>query len=437
VPPVDRLGWILPLLSLPRLFGRRRPPAPPPTSWAPAPDASAAAAAPATCWSILDCGAGAVKALVAAPRTGEPGRSVVLAAAAEPWMAEAPPHAPGAFDLLVAASERALVAAEDAAGVVPRRAVVAVPAARSVVAAGQAKVRRRRAVAPVAAGELAPLVGRARRAAAAAAQRRRAAESGVSEPLELVNESLTERSVDGRAAANPVGLAGEQLSVTLVGAFAPAADIRRLRQLAEALDLELAGLLCVPFALGAALGRGPEAPALVIDVGAATTTAALAGPAGVEAAATFPLGGRALEGNLRAALGMDDQSAREAIAAHCAGAEAHSGARAAGRAVRRLAQHHAEVWLDALELVCADLARGRPLPPKLMLCGGAARLPELRLGLAASAWRATLPFARPPAVRLLGPANVPGVEDASAALPAMQAVPPLCLASAAAALVAA
>jgi hypothetical protein len=40
-----------------------------------------------------------------------------------------------------------------------------------------------------------------------------------------------------------------------------------------------------------------------------------------------------------------------------------------------------------------------------------------------------LPFEHPPAIRLLTPADVRGADDHSFALPALQAVPPLCLAA--------
>jgi hypothetical protein len=99
------------------------------------------------------------------------------------------------------------------------------------------------------------------------------------------------------------------------------------------------------------------------------------------------------------------------VLAHSAGA-ARSAGPTAGRTVAELARHHADVWLDALETVLDDLARGKSLPSRLLLCGGGSTLPELREALASSAWRAALPFDDAPDVRIVLPGDVSGIEGA-------------------------
>jgi hypothetical protein len=170
--------------------------------------------------------------------------------------------------------------------------------------------------------------------------------------------------------------------------------------------------------------------ALYVDVGALQTTVVLADARGPLAAATFPLAGSALETSLRTELGVDEELARSALVAHSAGA-GHRSAVGPGTAhtIRRLAERHADVWLDALETACAELSRGHDLPAQIWLGGGGATLPELRDALARRGWHVTLPFARPPTAALLTPDAVGGITLAASHLPALQVVPPLAAAA--------
>jgi hypothetical protein len=128
------------------------------------------------------------------------------------------------------------------------------------------------------------------------------------------------------------------------------------------------------------------------------------------------------------ALGVGPGEAQDHVAAHTAGATGPGGA-AAARVLRRVAQHHAGVWIDAFQIACSKLAADRSLPPRVLLCGGGAGLPELRRSLAEPTWQVGLPFDLPPAVRLLSPADVSQVEVRRSAVPALQAVPLLCVAA--------
>jgi len=245
---------------------------------------------------------------------------------------------------VVKAAEQALVRAEDSAGHVPRSVVIGVPAAECVLA------------------------GSAREA----------------------GHILTAQ----RGAA-------PRLTGLRDGLFADDSALAERRALAEALDLDLGALIAEPLAAEAIAGGEP---AIVIDVGGSVTAATVIDRPGARGALTAPIGGAALEGRVVERLDVSPEQARDAVLAHGAGAGGRSSAGpAAGRAVTELARHHADVWLDALETVLSDLARGKALPSRLLLCGGGAALPELREALAGSAWRAALPFDDAPEVRVALP----------------------------------
>jgi hypothetical protein len=223
--------------------------------------------------------------------------------------------------------------------------------------------------------------------------------------------------------------------------LAPEPEVERLHRLADALDLDVAGLVSLPLALGAIGARRPGG-AIVVDAGARLTTAAVAGPGGSLGAVTVPLGSADLEAQLAKELGVATEVAQDLLRAHAAGTRGDSSrlagrgragggdsSRLAGpgawRVLRRLAALHAEVWADALEVALAGLAPGESLPHTVLLCGGAVALPEVRRILGGGSWGLLLPFSRAPVPTLLERADVVGVDDRAMALPALEAPPVL------------
>ena len=423
------------LRLLERLAGRGRP--------APAP----AAAPPEPYVTLLDPGHGAVKALVL-DLTASPVAVVGGAVAAAPPEPSRPAvAAPAVPDGYLAAAERALVAAEDLAGVVPRRAVLVAGGGTPALASGAVRVRRRRPASPVDREDLRQAVEQARAAALATAGRLGAVELLRPQRLEAVQVTLRRAALDGAPlpafGAGP-GAAGDVLDVEVDAGLAPVAGAQRLLRLAEALDLDLAGTVSLPLAL-AALAATVPGGAVVVDAGAAATTAAVAFPPAAgrpPAAESLPVGAADLEAHVARELGVPALVAREVLQAHAAGALRAGRPSAAGpgawRTVRHLAEFHAGVWADTLELGLAGLSRdasGREgrLPPTVLLCGGALALPELRRVVERGDWGVTLPFTRRPVPAVLRGAELPGVDDRAMALPALQA--PAVLAAAAAAAV--
>lgn len=410
---------------------------------------------------MLDGGRGAVKALIVDFTSDRP-------LTAGGGMHAVPPIARGSdeesvFRAFVGAAERALVAAEDAAGVVPRRAFLGVAGATPAVSYGQATVHRRRPGLPLRPDELAAAVDAATAVALVAATESASVEHARPAPLEVVQTALRRVCLDGRQGRGYddfKGATGTELSVEIVAGIAAVAEVQRQRRLAEALDLQVVGLVSVPLALAGAQSVA-AAGAILIDAGAWTTQVVVARardatqsairvpgrawhalgatPAGTcetrTQGAIIPLGSAELEDRIAIALGVGVERAQESLRAHAAGALAlgRGGASgvAGGREVRRLAAHHAELWAEAVELALAEIAAAGSLPSEVWLCGGGASLPELRPALSRGAWGVTLPFQRPPTVRLLVGAEVTGIEDRTLAFPPLQGVLPLAIAAAA------
>ena len=373
--------------------------------------------------SVLDLGSGTVKALVVQFVQGS---LRVLGAAVRP----APPEDGARGQALLAACERALVAAEDSAGMVPTRVCIGLTPQRGLVTVGAALGERPTKGVPPTAAELTPLVAQAERTALVRARRRLATEFDAPPRLHPLNATVYSLRVDGSSVASLAAATGRRLELQVAAAFAPEAAVAEAAELASRLDLDVAGTWLTPFAVGGALAAAGLSPALVVDVGSTLTTVSVVGERWTEGATTLPLGGAALEEHVAAEAGVSLAEARAAIAAHClrAGSRGRGGA-AVARLVAQAARHHAEVWLDALSAACVIVGQDAGLPTRLLLTGGASVLPELEELLAGTSWHAGLPFAAAPRIRRPVPGDVTGVRADGAGLPAAQAVPVLCLAA--------
>ena len=297
------------------------------------------------------------------------------------------------FQAYAGAAERALAEAEDQAGVVPRQALLVARGATPATARGLATVRRTRPGQPLRRQEIERAVERAREVALGTAARESAADLALPEALHAAEVAVRRVALDGeplrawpsRGAAGVAGAtpspvfawsdldetpgmwpAGETLDVEVQAGLTGAGEARHLRRLAQALDLDLAGLVSLPLAL-ASIAAGRPGGAIVVDAGAGATTVAVALPGREPRAAVIPLGGADLEAEVACALRAELPTAREVLRAHAAGALRVGGPSAAGpgaaRAVRRLAAHHAAIWADALELVLAGLTAERAPSP--------------------------------------------------------------------------
>lgn len=386
--------------------------------------------------SVLDCGDGAVKALVI-EHTVQGVR--VLGSASVPLPPDTGQNlgrAKGAgsrtsvcgvaSEAFVAVVEQALVVAEDAAGVIPRRAIFSLAGRDCAVGVGRAEVVRSRPHQPVTEDEVEQLLARARTGALGNARQGLQRERGAAAVLLPVHVAATSLIMDGRGGA-VVGQRGERLDVAVTVVFTIQAAHQEMQSLANTLDLEIAAMVCQPYAAAALCAAGEQA--LVVDVGAEHTVVTLVGLDGVEAVQWLPVGGRTLETHVAGRLSVGTAEARDAVASHAFGA----GARTLGssaRLVRQVVEQHTDVWLDGIEVICGELGRDRPLPPRVRLCGGAAILPDLQHALVSPGWQVTLPFERTPSVAVLAASDVQGISVGKQAARGLDLVPVLACAAA-------
>jgi cell division protein FtsA len=202
----------------------------------------------------------------------------------------------------------------------------------------------------------------------------------------------------------PVSFQGKHVSLSVFDAVAPLIHVGALQTMAFALDLTLVAVVAEPFALADAL-LSPlvrELGAVYIDVGAGTTTVAVARETGVTGYRSLPLGGHTLTRTLALALALPWEEAEERKRQMAAGMLPDVEA----ATVRAALAADLQEWTTAVRTALEELAAQHKLPPFVYLCGGASTLPAVVEALQDIGQMAGSPFAAPPRIASLGPRDM-------------------------------
>lgn len=333
------------------------------------------------------------------------------------------------IDAVVANCAAALGEAVSMAGRRPGPAVIGIAGELVKGTTATVVTRREDPRAPMTEPELAGIVERAQDSALADAEGQIAWEAGVPRlDVRLVHAAITEIKIDGYPVSNPIGFTGAQVELALFNAFAPMVHLGALQSVAGALKLELLGVIAEPYAVATCLDPGElgDAGAIFVDVGGGTTDVALVRRGGVAGTKMLALGGRAFTKGLADRFDLAFARAEAVKIALAEGAKPPEPIDA--DAAREALATDAAVWRRGVALMIEDLAAGELLPGRIYLCGGGARLPQVREALGGDAWWRELPFARRPTVRGLEPGEIPGIRDATGELTTEQDVTPIALA---------
>jgi cell division protein FtsA len=326
------------------------------------------------------------------------------------------------IDAVVANCRIAMDEAREMAGHRPTAAVIGIAGELVKGATSTTTLRRDDPRAPLGEPELERLVTRAQQAALREAEERIRWESGMDRlDVRLVHAAIVEMQIDGYPVSNPIGFTGAQVELHLFNAFAPMVHLGALQSVANALELELLGVIAEPYAVATCLDPDElgDAGAVFVDIGGGTTDVALVRGGGISGTKMLALGGRAFTKGLSERLGLSFADAEAAKLS--AGSKELAG-------VAEALLEDARIWRSGVELMIGDLAGGELLPGRILLCGGSADLPQIGEVLDEEGWWSRLPFARRPKIRSLGPDEVVGLRDMTGALGTRQDVTPMALA---------
>lgn len=252
-------------------------------------------------------------------------------------------------------------------------------------------------------------------------------ETGYNEiDVKLVNAAITNVLIDGYKVANPLGFQGKDVTISIFNAFAPLVHYGTLQTIAAELDLELIAITSEPYAVARCLGLEDNGnfSAIFIDMGGGTSDLALVKDGSVEGTRMFSLGGRTFTKRLAQSLHISYEEAEEVKLAYTA----EKLEKQSQRIVREAMKSDCEVWLSGVALTLSEFEHINILPPKILLCGGGAHLPEIKEVLEGREWFHHLPFPHKPAISFLQPKMIPHLLDETRKLRDIQDITPMALA---------
>ncbi len=287
--------------------------------------------------------------------------------------------------------------------------------------------QRQQPTKPVTPEELEAIISSGQQKLLKIAKERIAAETGYPNiEVRLTNAAVISVRIDGQAVSNPIGFRGRHFTLTLFSAFAPLMQLGALETVAQGLDLTLVTIVAEPYALARCLSANASADsgAIFIDIGGGTTDIALVRQGGIEETRMFALGGRTFTRRLAAHKGLSIKEAEKLKLSYSNGS-------IKGREreeIQNIYASEAQIWMDSVELLVEELAKGELLPPAIYLVGGGSGLPDLRQKLENFPWTERLPFSRQPIVETIQPNMVTSIADPNNLLRNAQDITPMALA---------
>jgi cell division protein FtsA len=287
--------------------------------------------------------------------------------------------------------------------------------------------QRQQPTKPISPEELESVISSAQQKLLKIAKDRIAAETGYPNiEVRLTNAAVISVRIDGQTVSNPIGFRGRHFTLTLFSAFAPLMQLGALETVAQGLDLTLVSIVAEPYALARCLSANASADsgAIFIDIGGGTTDIALVRQGGIEETRMFALGGRTFTRRLASSKGLSIKEAEKLKLGYSSG-----GTKGNERdEIQNIFASEAQTWMDSVELLIEELAKGELLPPAIYTVGGGSGLPDLRQKLEQFPWTERLPFSRQPIIETIQPAMVTSIDDPNNLLRNAQDITPMALA---------
>jgi len=322
---------------------------------------------------------------------------------------------------------QALLRAEKAAGLIAPSAVIGI--AGELVKGSSITVSKQRPhpTKQITVEELEALIVTAQQKLLKNAKERIAAETGYQNiDVRLTNAAVISVRIDGQIVNNPISFRGRHFSLTLFSAFAPLTQLGALETVAQGLDLTLMTIVAEPYALARCLSTNASADsgAIFIDIGGGTTDIALVRQGGIEETRMFALGGRTFTRRIATSKGISIKDAERLKISYSNG-EIKGNAK---DEIQAILAPECQTWVDSVELLIDELAKGELLPPAIYVVGGGAGLTDIHQKLESFPWTERLPFSRQPIIRTVQPEMVGSISDHEGLLVSAQDITPMALA---------
>jgi len=245
--------------------------------------------------------------------------------------------------------------------------------------------------------------------------------------IKLVNAAIVDVQIDGYRVVNPIGFQGKDVCVSVFNAFAPIVHLGALQTVADELGLELAAITPEPYAVAKAVGleESSDFSAIFMDVGGGTTDIAVVCNGSLEGTKMFAIGGRTFTKRLADTMSISFKTAEEMKISYAKGLLDEK----TTKMVRDALNNDCQVWLSGVQLTLEEFEKVDFLPSRILLCGGASQLPDLKKILDEDDWQVGLPFTKKPKIEFIQLDQISNVEDVTGVLENPIDITPMALAN--------
>ncbi len=195
--------------------------------------------------------------------------------------------------------------------------------------------------------------------------------------IKLVSPYLIDIKIDEQSNLNPIGLLGENISISVYNTYTCLKNFNSLEKLATDLKLNLTGMVPIAFALFNYFDfkNQQRNNALIIDIGGKTTEITLIQNKGetIETK-SFHLGGRTFSRVLAEFLNSSWESGELVKIKYCNN-EISNGAK---RKIEKILQPSTSLWFNGVKVILSDFLKNyKFIPDKIFVCGGGANIPPI------------------------------------------------------------
>jgi len=253
-------------------------------------------------------------------------------------------------------------------------------------------------------------------------------ETGYNEiDVKLVNAAIVDVQIDGYKVVNPIGFQGKDVDISIFNAFAPLVHFGALQTIAAELNKELLAVTAEPYAVARCMGNmdGSNLSSVFMDIGGGTTDIAVVNNGSVEGTRMFNLGGRTFTKRLAQSLNVSFEEAEDVKISY----SNDKLEKQSHKIVREAMKSDCEVWLSGVALTLAEFENIDVLPPKILLCGGGALLPEIKEVLDTREWYKRVSFPRKPQISFIEPQFISNMVDETKRLKGPEDITPMALAN--------
>ncbi len=309
--------------------------------------------------------------------------------------------------------EKALIEAEDQAGLQAQKVVIGIAGELVKGTTNTIRYRRPQPNRPLDEEEMSFIIDKIQERAQSKAQRQIQLETGNEDvEVKLVNSAIVGIHIDGYKVSNPIGFQGKDVSIQIYTAFAPMVHIGALERVANELSLDLLAVAAEPFAVArSVIGTDSSSnfTAILADVGGGTTDIAVVNDGGVEGTKMFGIGGRSFTHQIANELNLSYKNA-EKLKLNLSNDKLKS---TVAKETMEVIDKTLDVWVSGVELALSEFENVDHLPGRFLLCGGGASLDAVKDRLEDTDWWKNLPFTKKPVIKHVKPGEVTGIEDES------------------------